>query len=197
MEFSRLLLLLLLCLVVSAWAHAAAADVPAAARAPRSPAAGCPTRCGDIDVPYPFGLEPQCAINSGFHLHCNTTAIGSTRLVIKGRKRDLEVTKISVRENKLWVKTHISRQCFNNQSRNNNGASVNITGTPFVLSADDNNVIVLGCKTLAYMRSDTVSNNLHIPLFSLSTYIYIYQLSDMRYLMCMWLRMQRSTQSVA
>lgn len=158
MKLSRLLLF---CLQVAVWAvlAAAAAGVPAAAPSP-----GCATmaRCGDIDVPYPFALEPQCAI-SGFYLNC-TTAVGGTgnpKLFVG--HDNLEVMKISVQHNKVWVKTYISRQCFDNSMNTiYNDTSVNITGTPYVLSAEDNKVIVLGCRTLAYMLSDGVSN-IHIP----------------------------------
>jgi len=34
---------------------------------------------------------------------------------------------------------------------------MNITGSPYVLSADDNKIIVLGCNSFAYMRSHSVS----------------------------------------
>ena len=38
-----------------------------------------------------------------------------------------------------------------------NYAWMNITGLPYVLSADDNKIIVLGCTSFAYMLSDSVS----------------------------------------
>ncbi|XP_062196674.1 putative wall-associated receptor kinase-like 16 [Phragmites australis] len=145
MELSRLFLLCLPAVWVLA-AASAVADVPAA----RSP--GCTTRCGDIDVPYPYGLEPRCAIHRGFQLNC-TTVRGATKLF----HGTMEVIKISVQDSKAWLKTYISRQCYN-QTTNRmlyNNAWMNISGTPYVLSADDNKVIVLGCRSLAYMLSDT------------------------------------------
>lgn len=32
--------------------------------------AGCPDKCGDITIPYPFGTRPGC-YRSGFHITCN------------------------------------------------------------------------------------------------------------------------------
>lgn len=119
--------LLLVCLLVAAWAvlaAAAAADVPAA---PSPRPAGCATtaKCGDIDVPYPFALEPQCVIDSSslFHLKCNTTTSKLEQVIGRNLER-LEVIKISVPENKVWVKTWISRQCFNQSTDNNTIFSV-------------------------------------------------------------------------
>jgi hypothetical protein len=149
MELSRLpllcLLLLLAVLVV------AATDVSVAP----GPSPDCKRRCGDIEVPYPFGLERQCAIHRGFHLHCNTTDQGVTKLF----QGTVEVTKISVPDNKAWEKNYISRQCYNGSTNQviYNSAWINNTVTPFALSAEDNKIVVLGCKSVGYMVSDIVS----------------------------------------
>ena len=144
MELPRVPLILL-----AAWAlAAAAADVPAA----RSP--GCATTCGDIAVPYPFGLDPQCAINAEFRVNC-TTVGGATKLF----HGTLEVIRFSVPEGKAWLKTFISRQCYDQATATvfQGNAWMNISNLPYVLSADDNKVIVLGCRSMAYMLSDTVT----------------------------------------
>jgi len=108
-----------------------------------------------MDVPYPFGLEPQCAIHDGFQLNCTTVGRGTKLLYL-----DVEVTKISVQDGKAWLKTWISRECYNQTTSGmlyGNYAWMNITGSPYVLSADDNKIIVLGCNSMAYMQSDSVS----------------------------------------
>jgi hypothetical protein len=148
MECAQLLLLLLLfhpCAQVLG-----APPVPAVARSP-----GCATKCGDIEVPYPFGLDPQCAIHGGFRLRCTT--VGRATKLFHGT---LEVIRLSVQDGKSWVKTWISRQCYDWASNDMvyNSAWMNITNLPYVLSADDNKVIVLGCNSMAYMRSDSVSS---------------------------------------
>lgn len=128
--------------------RAADAPVPTVGRSP-----SCPTKCGDIDVPYPFGLEPQCAIHSGFVLSC-TNVKGTA----KPFHNELEVIRISVPDGKCWVKNWISRQCYD---RANNKLIYNnpwINVTSYVLSAEDNKVIVLGCNSLAYMFSNPVSS---------------------------------------
>ncbi|KAL6655396.1 hypothetical protein ACP70R_006222 [Stipagrostis hirtigluma subsp. patula] len=148
MEPSRHLLsahLLLLLFLPAAWVLVAAAvDLPAA----RSP--GCATRCGDIDVPYPFGLDRQCAIHAGFQLNCTTVG-----RITKLFHNNLEVIKISVQDGKVWFKTFISRQCYDPTTNGMlyNNAWVRLTS--YVLSAEDNKIIVIGCNGLAYMRSDS------------------------------------------
>ena len=131
MEFS------LLCLPVAVWLLVlAGADFAAAQRSP-----SCATRCGDIEVPYPFGLGRECAIHSGFSLNC-TTVDGATKLL----QRNVEVFKISVKDAKAWLKAWISRQCYNQSTKGivSNNAWLDVTRTPFVVSPDDNKIIVLG-----------------------------------------------------
>ncbi|CAL5063666.1 unnamed protein product [Urochloa decumbens] len=141
MEFPRLLLNL----IPAAWLLAAAAA--------RSP--GCATRCGDIDVPYPFGLDPQCAIHAGFQLNCTTTATAGGRRATKLFHDDLEMIRISVADGKAWLKTWISRQCYNQSSKGMFEDNAWVQLATYVLSAEDNKVIVIGCKSLGYMWSDS------------------------------------------
>jgi hypothetical protein len=156
MELSRRLLL---CPLVTVWVLAAAAAAAATADVPVSLRPGCArnARCGDINVPYPFVIDEQCEIRPGFYLNC--TAEGGTTTLFRAYP-NFEVTKISVQDNKVWFKTYISRQCYNESTKGMtyNDAMLNITNLPYVLSADDNKIIVIGCNSLAYMLSNTVSN---------------------------------------
>ncbi|KAL6655027.1 hypothetical protein ACP70R_005853 [Stipagrostis hirtigluma subsp. patula] len=69
---------------------AAAARLMAAARPIGLP--NCPTRCGDVSVPYPFGIQPGCYL-PGFNLTCDTTYSPPRLLLGNGV---LQVTDISL-----------------------------------------------------------------------------------------------------
>ncbi|CAN6174657.1 unnamed protein product [Urochloa humidicola] len=139
----RLLLLCLLAVLVLA-----AADVPPEHRP------GCKTRCGGVDIPYPFGIGDQCAIHPGFGIDC--TSVNGTETPFSG---DFEVTKISVPDAKAWMKMGISRQCYDRQARQVNWTTwqQNFTDTPFRFSYVDNKIFVVGCNTLAYLISESYS----------------------------------------
>uniref|UniRef100_I1QPQ4 Protein kinase domain-containing protein n=1 Tax=Oryza glaberrima TaxID=4538 RepID=I1QPQ4_ORYGL len=120
-----------------------AADVPVAGRP------GCQMRCGDVDIPFPFGIGDDCAIHHGFNIICKP--VNGTKRPFKG---PFEVTKISVRDAKAWMKMRISWQCYDSASSKMKEwvDFQNFTYTPFRFSYEDNKIFIIGCNTMAYMR---------------------------------------------
>jgi hypothetical protein len=159
MKHPRLLFtihLLLVCLLpavvwVLAGAAAEAADdqVPPAHRRP-----GCQSRCGDVDIPYPFGIGDQCAFDHGFDLTCTRLADGTYRPF----HGPFELTNISIPEGKVWTKLNISWQCHDAAGHMKwDTWRQNFTHTPFRISTVDNKFFVIGCNTLGYITSEYVS----------------------------------------
>ncbi|XVF71368.1 hypothetical protein PTKIN_Ptkin12aG0031700 [Pterospermum kingtungense] len=56
----------------------------------------CQSECGDVTIPYPFGIGDYCYITSDFFVHCNTT-YGPPKPFIGNN----EVLNISLEGNKL------------------------------------------------------------------------------------------------
>ncbi|KAK1631630.1 hypothetical protein QYE76_005945 [Lolium multiflorum] len=128
----------------------ASADVSAGQRL------DCPAKCGDVDIQFPFGIGDNCSFHTGFTLSCNSTEGGA----MKPYKSTLEVTNISLADGMAWVKAPtISSQCYVPSTRTvevSNGW-LNLKHTPFWISEVNNTIIVIGCNTLAYMTSFSVS----------------------------------------
>jgi hypothetical protein len=130
----------------------AIADVPAGQRP------GCPAKCGDVDIPFPFGIGDQCAFHSDFTLSCNRTMDGA----MKPFKSNIEVTEISLPDGKAWVKAPtISSRCYvpSTGSMEYRNGWLRLTNSPFWISEADNAIFVIGCDTLAYMTSSSVSTS--------------------------------------
>ncbi|XP_060178224.1 wall-associated receptor kinase 2-like [Lycium barbarum] len=70
---------------------------------------GCPKQCGNVTVPYPFGIGTGsgCAINSGFELCCNISNDGSEKLLI-GNTEVYDISDAEVR-----ISSCIDRRCYN------------------------------------------------------------------------------------
>jgi hypothetical protein len=150
--------LLLLCLAVSA-PPAAAGNVPAPVAAVSKP--GCPTKCGAVDIPFPFGIGEHCGLeapytNYPFKFDCKPVD-GTSKPFFRG----MEVTKISMEDGKAWMKMNISKNCYNQSTGtredNTNTTSVSFSRSPFWISDRDNKIIVIGCETFSYMQINNVS----------------------------------------
>ncbi|KAM3278791.1 hypothetical protein ACQJBY_046215 [Aegilops geniculata] len=140
---------LLLCLALLV----AAVDGGPAARTAARP--GCPTRCGAVDIPYPFGIGERCAVNRGFALRCNSTIDGNSSSMTPIIGRNLEVTRISVADSKVWIRCYITARCYNPANGkiwHRNRAWVDMTRLPYWFSDVDNKLFVIGCNSLGYAR---------------------------------------------
>eukprot|EP00258_Populus_trichocarpa_P014421 XP_006368675.2 wall-associated receptor kinase-like 22 [Populus trichocarpa] len=120
----------------------------AAAAAPIA-RSGCPDRCGDISIPYPFGIRKDCYMNEWFAIECNAS-VNPARAFIS--RINMEVLNISAERATATVKSPIiSSNCTGRED----GVPLNLTGTPFVFSRYDNVFIAVGCNTQALMTGIT------------------------------------------
>ncbi|XBI81816.1 hypothetical protein VPH35_090642 [Triticum aestivum] len=133
----------------------ATADVPAGQRP------DCPAKCGNVDIPFPFGIDEKCALHSGFTINCTSVVGGVSKPFVNTTwyNEPIEVTKISLPDGKAWMNAMtISSQCNDTAT----GTMIyqfgylDFTDTPFWIS-DDNIIIVVGCNATAYTSSSRVA----------------------------------------
>ncbi|CAA6674755.1 unnamed protein product [Spirodela intermedia] len=105
---------------------------------------GCPDRCGNITVPYPFGIASDC-YRRGFRMTCNNSH-SPPKLFLSN---NMAVSEI--RDADLVVEAPIARNCYKpfNLGSDVEQTSVDVTGTPYTLSYSRNKFTALGCDTVA------------------------------------------------
>lgn len=123
-----------------------------------SPKPGCESTCGNLQVPYPFGIGigSNCSMSSDFDIYCNTTD-NPPRAYLTRAASPFEVVKIS--ETNIYVKNWRQQQivaCY--ASREYFSLEIDyFANSPYTLS-DANQLTVFGCDDLAigqHLSSDS------------------------------------------
>ncbi|KAF5179734.1 Wall-associated receptor kinase [Thalictrum thalictroides] len=107
---------------------------------------GCKQKCGNITVPYPFGIGAKCSIAAWANINCNTTYNPPKPFI-----GDLEVVQFLPSE--VRIKNFVTSQCYYQS-----GAldwkvttTIGLTGTPYTFSSTKNKVTAIGCDTWVFV----------------------------------------------
>ncbi|CAH8389964.1 unnamed protein product [Eruca vesicaria subsp. sativa] len=113
---------------------------------------GCPTRCGNVSIEYPFGISTGCyyAGHDSFNLTCNET----TNKLFFGN--NMQVINIS-HSGELRILKSISFRCYNTTSVTGR-STFKTTLTNFTLS-NKNSFTAVGCNTYAFMTTTYEDRN--------------------------------------
>ncbi|KAK4388827.1 Wall-associated receptor kinase-like 2 [Sesamum angolense] len=147
MQISSLLNLAMLLLFPShlSWTVAAIYSDRSFADAPNIAKPGCLSKCGDLTVPYPFGIgiKANCSINPFFDINCNPSFDPP-----KAFLGNLEVLGIS--ETKVHIRNKLTSLCFDDFTPQNANFEMDLSGTPFSFS-NQNKLTVVGCNHVSFM----------------------------------------------
>ena len=106
------------------------------------PKPGCPNKCGDVEIPFPFGFTEDCYLDDSFRLTCQnsmTPIIGETILV----------RNISIDTHEIHVMNSVGRDCYRNNNSYTNKAWLWLS--QYTISNSKNRFTVIGCDTIAYL----------------------------------------------
>ncbi|KAK4479598.1 hypothetical protein RD792_015118 [Penstemon davidsonii] len=128
---------------------------------------GCPSKCGNITIPYPFGIGigSNCSINSWFDIYCDDS-VNPPYMLISTRD-DYRLIDVSESEVRIRI-PYFSSRCYN---INRNGTGFNLTldftTTPYTLS-NDNRLTLIGCSDLTVMEG--YSEQYPLPIITESNF---------------------------
>ncbi|XP_023737173.1 wall-associated receptor kinase-like 8 [Lactuca sativa] len=106
----------------------------------------CNETCGDVSIPYPFGIERSCSESDWFNVDCNSSTPYLSAF------NNLEVLGISLENETLTVNVPMFSNCENLVYNN----SLNLNGSPFRFSGSYNILVVEGCGSAAIMYNGSV-----------------------------------------
>ncbi|XP_010061337.2 wall-associated receptor kinase 2 [Eucalyptus grandis] len=109
----------------------------------------CERQCGNVTIPYPFGLQINCARSKDFLLSC-TNAEGSGLRLMLG---SLTIRKISAGGSTMVVSLPEAYECYDqngNLTKKSNPVVIDLSPHPrYRFSETLNKLTVLGCNTMA------------------------------------------------
>ncbi|KAF8405751.1 hypothetical protein HHK36_007828 [Tetracentron sinense] len=106
---------------------------------------GCEDTCGNISIPYPFGIGEGCYQNASFKISCNNQSFKPFL-----NTGNLEVLEISLKLGTVRVNSPVISNC-NDSVELVTGMSIDLKGSPFSFSTASNRFTAMGCDNLALM----------------------------------------------
>nr|TKS09215.1 kinase family protein [Populus alba] len=109
----------------------------------------CKDTCGNISIPFPFGIGTGCSMNDWFSVDCNKTTADSPSRAFLSRI-NMEVLEISIRYGDPMVRVNspiISSGCAGRGAN----ISIDMTGSPFAFSSL-NTFIAMGYNNRALLN---------------------------------------------
>ncbi|KAL3737270.1 hypothetical protein ACJRO7_026095 [Eucalyptus globulus] len=109
----------------------------------------CQETCGDVAVPYPFGIGDGCYLNEYFSIHCNATAASTPKPYLWNSTANIEVLDISL-DGELRIYTYIGTDCYNVAGVRQQPRTKAYAILPaFAFSNTKNKFTAIGCDTVA------------------------------------------------
>ncbi|CAB4276608.1 unnamed protein product [Prunus armeniaca] len=144
----RMLLILQLSLVVADLVVILllATPIPTAAQA----LPGCQDHCGNLSIPYPFGIGPGCYLQPQFNITCNQSSQPPKAQLLTS---NIIITNFSIEDGELQILQYVAEDCYDAQG-NSTGHNVPRLWVPppYTISHTKNKFYVLGCDTYAFFR---------------------------------------------
>ncbi|KAD7478344.1 hypothetical protein E3N88_01480 [Mikania micrantha] len=107
----------------------------------------CSDSCGDVKIPYPFGIGANCSVNKWYVVDCNSSKPYLSAF------NNMEVLNVNLEEQMVTVNVSVISRCQNNS---NQIPGIDLGDSPFVFSGSHNILTVEGCGYAAVMNDGRV-----------------------------------------
>ncbi|GMN58793.1 hypothetical protein TIFTF001_027896 [Ficus carica] len=112
---------------------------------------GCPDRCGNVSIPFPFGTKPDCYLDDDYLINCTTTNSNPAPTAFL-RHGNIMVTNISLK-GEVEIQKLIAKDCYDRNGTQGplDSFEPRITLSTFTVSTR-NKFTAIGCDTYAILK---------------------------------------------
>ncbi|CAN6553474.1 unnamed protein product [Malus baccata var. baccata] len=108
----------------------------------------CPDHCGNLTIPYPFGIGDGCYLDDRFNITCNISTQPPTAFLMTG---NLEITNISLYDAELQIPQFVASDCYDAQGNTTERFNPWFrVPPPYTISHTKNTFVALGCDTYSF-----------------------------------------------
>ncbi|XP_022850085.1 putative wall-associated receptor kinase-like 11 [Olea europaea var. sylvestris] len=126
---------------------------------------GCLSRCGNLEIPYPFGIGSKCSLDTSYNITCDTSFDPpKPYLVLSFNGSDSSYEVVNISETQIYVKNsevQLAKACygmgFDNKTQNSS-ILLDFFDSPYTLS-NANQVTSIGCDDFARVQSHASSDS--------------------------------------
>ncbi|KAJ0486033.1 putative protein kinase RLK-Pelle-WAK family [Helianthus annuus] len=107
---------------------------------------GCNHTCGNVRIPYPFGIGANCSINKWYTVDCNSSKPYLSEL------SHLEALSVNLEDQIVTVNTPKISDCQTRVWNGSQTTSIDLGRSPFLFSKSHNKFVVEGCGNAVMMN---------------------------------------------
>ncbi|XP_059659784.1 wall-associated receptor kinase 2-like [Cornus florida] len=114
---------------------------------------GCADRCGNISIPYPFGMTPDCYLDHHFLITCDNS-FNPPKAFLENSSIKINVTNISLQGQLHILKIRLD-DCYDQRGKwvSNSTVTNTFTLSKFFISNTQNKFTAVGCDTYAIVNA--------------------------------------------
>ncbi|ESW09488.1 hypothetical protein PHAVU_009G131700 [Phaseolus vulgaris] len=129
------------------------------------PNPNCSSKCGDVTIPFPFGMSDTCSLDTSFLLTCNQTSPSSHTLFLP--QTNITVLNISL-DGHMQISWPVASDCYADRGKLVRESFQDLNLTTFQVSSNRNRLTVIGCDTFGIVvGSDLEGKNYTMGCISL------------------------------
>ncbi|XP_048429703.1 wall-associated receptor kinase 2-like [Pyrus x bretschneideri] len=110
----------------------------------------CPDHCGNLTIPYPFGIGDGCYLDRRFEITCNISTQPPTAFFMRG---NVEITSISLYDGEVQIRQFAASDCYDADGNwtETNSPELSVP-PPYTISETKNVFVAVGCDTYAFFK---------------------------------------------